>query len=92
MLDDVYVEYYRTRARDLRAALLRDLRAVRELEPGRNRTLEWLQWVDLEIDNIRSALQKMRGCLGLAAWSGARRIGRVLLGHARDDGEHPLVR
>ncbi len=35
MLDDVFVEYYRTRARDLRAALLRDLQAVHELEPGR---------------------------------------------------------
>ena len=65
MLDDVYVEYYRTRARDLRAALLRDLRAVRELEPGRNRTLEWLQWVDLEIDNIRSALQR---CVAGSDW------------------------
>jgi predicted ATPase/DNA-binding CsgD family transcriptional regulator len=64
-LDEVYVEHYRTRSRDLRAALLRHLQAVHELEPGRNRTLEWLQWVDLEIDNIRSALQR---CLATSDW------------------------
>ena len=65
MLEDVYVEYYRTRSRDLRAALLRDLSIVHELEPGRNRTLEWLQWVDLEIDNIRAALQR---CVADSDW------------------------
>ena len=65
MLDDVYVEYYRTRCRDLRAALLRDLAIIEELEPGRNRTLEWLRWVDLEIDNIRAALQQ---CVARSDW------------------------
>ena len=66
LLDDVYVEYYRTRCRDVRAVLLRDLRAIQLTRvPGRNRTLEWLQWVDLEIDNIRFALQK---CLASADW------------------------
>jgi predicted ATPase/DNA-binding CsgD family transcriptional regulator len=66
LLDDVYVEHYRTRSRDLRAALLRDLRAaVHALEPGRDRTAEWLQWVDLEIDNIRGALQT---CLATSDW------------------------
>jgi predicted ATPase/DNA-binding CsgD family transcriptional regulator len=64
-LDDVYVEYYRSRSRDLRADLLRDLRAAHALEPGRNRTLEWFQWVDLEIDNIRSALHK---CVAVSDW------------------------
>jgi predicted ATPase/DNA-binding CsgD family transcriptional regulator len=65
-LDNAYVEYYRTRSRDLRAALLGDLRAVLHArDPGRNGTLEWLQWVDLEIDNIRSVLQK---CLATSDW------------------------
>jgi predicted ATPase/DNA-binding CsgD family transcriptional regulator len=65
-LDDAYVEYYRTRARDLRAVLLRDIQAVLVARrPGPDRTLEWLQWVDLEIDNIRLALQK---CLTAADW------------------------
>jgi predicted ATPase/DNA-binding CsgD family transcriptional regulator len=65
-LDDVYVEYYRTQSRDRRAVLLRDIRAVlQSRDLGRNRTLEWLQWIDLEIDNIRSALQK---CLAASDW------------------------
>ena len=65
-LDDVYVEYYRTQSRDRREALLRDIRTVlRSGAPGPNRTSEWLQWVDLEIDNIRSALQK---CLAASDW------------------------
>ena len=51
-LDERYVEYYRTRCL--------------EVEDGaRHRTLEWLQWVELEIDNIRSALQK---CLETSDW------------------------
>ena len=65
-LDDAFVEYYRTRSRDLRAALLRDLQSPRHTrEPGRDRTHEWLEWLDLEIDNIRSALQT---CLAAADW------------------------
>jgi predicted ATPase/DNA-binding CsgD family transcriptional regulator len=65
-LDDAYVEYYRTRSRDLRAVLLGALRAALQAQDsGRNQTLEWLQWVDLEIDNIRSALQK---CLATSDW------------------------
>ena len=65
LIDDVFVEYYRTSCRDLRAALLRDLAIVHELEPGRDPTAEWLQWVDLEIDNIRSALQR---CVAASDW------------------------
>lgn len=65
-LDDAYIEYYRTRSRDLRAVLLRDIRAVHESrESGRDRTLRWLAWVELEIDNIRWALQK---CLDASDW------------------------
>ena len=65
-LEEVYVEYYQTQARDRRAALLRDIRAaVQSPDLGRNRTLDWLQWLDLEIDNIRSALQK---CLAASDW------------------------
>ena len=51
-LDERYVEYYRTRCRDAEG-------------DARHRTLEWLQWVGLEIDNIRSALQK---CLATSDW------------------------
>ena len=66
LLDDAYVEYYRTRARDIRAVLLRDIQAVhRSGVPGRHRTLNWLQWVDLEIDNVRLALQK---CVAASDW------------------------
>jgi predicted ATPase/DNA-binding CsgD family transcriptional regulator len=51
-LDESYVEYYRTRCL--------------EVEDGaRHRTLVWLQWVELEIDNIRSALSK---CLKDSDW------------------------
>jgi predicted ATPase/DNA-binding CsgD family transcriptional regulator len=64
-LEDVYVEYYRSRCRDLRAALLRDLGRAHELEPGRDPTAEWLRWVDLEIDNIRGALQR---CVETSDW------------------------
>jgi predicted ATPase/DNA-binding CsgD family transcriptional regulator len=65
-LDDVFVEYYRTQARDRRAVLLRDIDvALRSRVPGPDRTPEWLHWLDLEIDNIRSALHK---CLAAADW------------------------
>jgi predicted ATPase/DNA-binding CsgD family transcriptional regulator len=65
-LDDIYIEYYRTQSRDRRAALLRDITAVmRSRDPGPNRTLEWLHWIDLEIDNIRGALHK---CLASSDW------------------------
>ena len=65
-LDDVFVEHYRTQARDRRAALLRDIHAdLQSRDAGRDRTLAWLQWLDLEIDNIRSALQK---CLAASDW------------------------
>jgi DNA-binding CsgD family transcriptional regulator len=65
-LDDVFVEHYRTQARDRREALLRDIRAA----PGSpdkhpDRTLEWLAWVELELDNIRSALHT---CLAGSDW------------------------
>ena len=52
LLNERFVEYYRKRcfeAEDL----------------ARHRTLEWLRWVELEIDNIRSALEK---CLAAADW------------------------
>jgi predicted ATPase/DNA-binding CsgD family transcriptional regulator len=52
LLDERYVEYYRTRC-------------LAAEDDARHRTLEWLQWVELEIDNIRSALQK---CLAAADW------------------------
>ncbi len=66
LLDEVYVEHYRARSRDLRAALLRDLQTVARTDgPRPDRTIEWLDWLDLEIDNIRSALQK---CLAAADW------------------------
>jgi predicted ATPase/DNA-binding CsgD family transcriptional regulator len=58
-LDDAYTDYYRARFRDLRADLLRDISVI--LHSGvtaGHRTLDWLEMVDLEIDNIRSALQK----------------------------------
>lgn len=65
-LDDVFVEHYRTQARDRREDLLRDIRA----DPGSRdrhpeRTSEWLAWVELEIDNIRSALHT---CLTGSDW------------------------
>ena len=52
VLDESYVEYYRTRCLEAE-------------DDARHRTLEWLQWVELEIDNIRSALQK---CLATSDW------------------------
>ena len=64
-LDDVYVEYYRAESRDRRAVLLGDIRAVESRNLGPSRTRDWLEWVDLEIDNIRSALQK---CLARSDW------------------------
>jgi predicted ATPase/DNA-binding CsgD family transcriptional regulator len=65
-LDDAFVEYYRTRSSELRSALLRDLRAVANgAGPAHDRTREWLRWLDLEIDNIRSALQK---CVTASDW------------------------
>jgi predicted ATPase/DNA-binding CsgD family transcriptional regulator len=52
LLEDKYVEYYRLRCRSAE-------------DEARHRTLEWLQWVELEIDNIRSALQS---CLASSDW------------------------
>ncbi len=52
LLDERYVEYY-------------TMRCLGAEDDARHRTLEWLQWVDLEIDNIRSALQK---CLAASDW------------------------
>ena len=40
-------------------------RCLEAEDDARHRTLEWLQWVELEIDNIRSALQK---CLATSDW------------------------
>lgn len=51
-LDEHYVEYYRARCLEAE-------------DDARHRTLEWLQWVELEVDNIRSALQK---CLAASDW------------------------
>ena len=51
-LDESFVEYYR-------------MRCLEAEDDARHRTLEWLQWVELEIDNIRSALQK---CLATSDW------------------------
>jgi DNA-binding NarL/FixJ family response regulator len=52
VLDESYVEYYRTRCLETE-------------DDARHRTVEWLHWVELEIDNIRSALQM---CLAAADW------------------------
>ena len=52
LLDDSYVEYYRAKC-------------VGSEDQARHRTLEWLQWVELEIDNIRSALAK---CVAALDW------------------------
>jgi predicted ATPase/DNA-binding CsgD family transcriptional regulator len=51
-LDESYLDYYRTRCLETE-------------DDARHRPLEWLPWVELEIDNIRSALQK---CLAVADW------------------------
>ncbi len=65
-LDDVFVEHYRTQARDRREALLRDIRAApRSSDRHPERTTEWLAWVELELDNIRSALHT---CLAESDW------------------------
>src|SRR5690606_17468047 len=65
-LDDVFVEYYRTQARDRRAALLREIQVVLQSRPAEpNPTHAWLRWLDLEIDNIRSALHT---CLAASDW------------------------
>ncbi len=75
-LDDVFVEYYRTATRDRRAELLRDIHAVfRSRGSGPERTLEWLAWLDLEIDNIRSALQK---CLATSDWRRGLELGTAI--------------
>ena len=79
VLDERYVEYYRMRCRDAE-------------DDARHRTLEWLQWVELEIDNIRSVLQR---CLAASDWqtrARARHLHRLLLGHPRHHREHALVR
>jgi predicted ATPase/DNA-binding CsgD family transcriptional regulator len=52
LLNEAYLEYYRTRC-------------LRAEDLARHRPLEWLQWVELEIDNIRLALQK---CLAASDW------------------------
>ena len=51
-LAERYVEYYRMRCRDAEG-------------DARHRTVDWLQWVELEIDNIRSALHR---CLAASDW------------------------
>jgi predicted ATPase/DNA-binding NarL/FixJ family response regulator len=57
-LDQRFIEYYRTRSRDVRAA-------HHAKGHGRHRTVEWLRWVELEIDNFRAALQK---CVVASDW------------------------
>ena len=52
LLEESYLEYYRMRCREAE-------------DDARHRTLEWLQWVELEIDNIRSALGR---CLAASDW------------------------
>src|SRR3712207_1931146 len=52
VLDERYLEYYRRRCLDAE-------------DDARHRTREWLQWVELEIDNIRSALAN---CLASSDW------------------------
>ena len=67
LLDESYVAYY-------------TVRCVQAEDDARHRTQEWLQWVELEIDNIRSALQK---CLAASDWRRGLELaclGRLLLG------------
>jgi predicted ATPase/DNA-binding CsgD family transcriptional regulator len=52
VLGESHLEYYRMRCREAE-------------DDARHRTLEWLQWVELEIDNIRSALGR---CLAASDW------------------------
>src|SRR4029453_216108 len=51
-LDESYLDYYR-------------MRCLETEDDARHRPLEWLPWVELEIDNIRSALEK---CPAVADW------------------------
>ncbi len=49
LLQEQYVEHYRTRCRQ-------------SADQAWSRTLEWLAWTELEIDNIRSILQRCIAC------------------------------
>lgn len=65
-LDEAYVEHYQSRFRELRADLLHNIQTI--LHTGdavAHRTVQWLNLVDLEMDNIRAALQK---CLADSDW------------------------
>jgi predicted ATPase/DNA-binding CsgD family transcriptional regulator len=65
-LDEAYVDYYGTRFQELRAALLHDIQTILHSgDSAGHRTVGWLNLVELEMDNIRAALNK---CLAASDW------------------------
>ena len=79
LVEERCLEYYRTRC-------------LASADQARYGLLEWLAWVDLEIDNIRAVLQRCIARGDLARGLGYRRLARLLLDHSRDHGKRPLAR
>ena len=56
----------------------------RSAEGARYRLVEWLEWMDLEIDNIRSVLRRCLVHADIVTRNGSRRLPPLVLGHACD--------
>ena len=67
-------------------------RCRRSAAEARYRLVEWLDWMDLEIDNIRSVLHRCLAGQDLAAGAGADELAELVLGHPRDQRRRPLAR
>ena len=93
LLDDVYVEHYRTRVSRSAGRAASRSPSCRSRPGARTQPDGRVAPVGRPRDRQHPiGAPDVPGRLGLAAWSRARHVGRVLLGHARDHGEHPLVR
>ena len=68
------------------------LTCLRSADWARYHLVELLAWADLEIDNLRAALQQCVRREDLRSWPRYRRIDAVLLDHARHDGVGALAR
>ena len=79
MVDERCTEHYSTRCRETAQA-------------GRSRLVEWLAWMEVEIDNIRVVLRRCIAGRGLVTWAPHRGVSGLVLDDPRDQRGNRLAR
>ena len=77
---------------ELRCADYYRARCAQSALEGRYRLLDWLAWMDLEIDNIRAVLRRCLTRGDAATGLAPGRLARLVLDHPRDHRGCPLAR